>query len=153
MKQIEEIMKKIDWNSSSEDKNKGIKLAKKVKNLDFFMQPCSEHYNKNVWEGCAIIISNRNDEELKPYIEKMLDWLQDMNWPGYKIIFDRMCNMKANILIEEYNKCVEKALKNKDYNWLTYLAGLLKNKELHNIIDKGQRNILEKYYDKYIKLT
>ena len=61
--------------------------------------------------------------------------------------------MKANILLEEYNKCVEKALKNKDYNWLTYLAGLLKNKELHKMIDEEQRNILERYYNKYIEST
>ena len=148
MQDINIIMNKLDWNSSKEDKIIGIGLAKKVQNLSYFMQPCDSKYNKNVWEGCAMVINEKTDKELEPYIEQLLEWLQDANWPGFNIIFDRLSIMNAELLIDKYVYCVEKALK-EDYEWLNYLSGLIKNKKLYNLLPVEQKKLLKKYYKNY----
>lgn len=49
MNDIDNIMNKLDWNASEKDKKTGIELAKQVKNIEYFIQPCDAKYNKNVW--------------------------------------------------------------------------------------------------------
>ena len=34
-------------------------------------------HNKNVWENCAVIIAEKNDENLKPYLVELLDKIYD----------------------------------------------------------------------------
>ena len=90
MVNIDYIMNLIDWNSSIENQNKGIKLAKDVKCINVFLQPCDNKYNKNVWDNCAKIIAKRCDKELEPYLHELFEWLMDMNWPGADSIFERL---------------------------------------------------------------
>lgn len=82
-------MKLIDWNNSIEEQLQGIELAKNVKCLSVFLRP-GMPYGKNVWYNCAKILSERTDEELETYIVALMEWLQDMNWPGAFCIFDRL---------------------------------------------------------------
>ena len=88
--ELECILKMLDWNSSKEIQKKGRKKAEKIKDLNMFIQPVDKKYNKNVWENCAIILQNKSDEELSPYLERILEWLQDINWPGAELILERM---------------------------------------------------------------
>ena len=76
---IETIFCMLDWNNPIETQELGRLLAKDLTNLDLFCQPFCEKYNKNVWENCAIILSEKRDAELQPYLTKMLEWLQDLN--------------------------------------------------------------------------
>lgn len=94
MYNIDDIMDMLDWNQSKEEQEKGLKLAKNIKSINVFIQPLDPKHNKNVWENCAKVLSERSDEELKPYIISLLEWLQDMNWPGAFIIFKRLKNYK-----------------------------------------------------------
>lgn len=149
MSNINDIMKKIDWNSSQEEKTKGIELAKKVQDLSYFLQPCTPKYNKNVWEGCAMIINEKTDEELEPYLEQLLEWLQDANWPGFDIIFNRMIIMNEELLVNKYIFCVDRAIKEKDYDWLNYLSRLITNENLYNLIPKEYKEILKEHYRNY----
>lgn len=94
MYNIDDIMDMLDWNQNKEEQEKGLKLAKSIKSINVFIQPLDFKHNKNVWENCAKVLSERSDEELKPYIISLLEWLQDMNWPGAFIIFERLKNYK-----------------------------------------------------------
>ena len=87
---IDQIMNLIDWNKSAAEQLKGIKMAEKVENINVFLRPCNKNYNKNVWENCAKILSKRTDEELSPYLMELLEWLQDLNWPGGFCVLERL---------------------------------------------------------------
>ena len=87
---IDYILDLFDWNQSPEKQAEGLNLAKTVKSVHVFLQPADKNHCKNVWENCAIAISQRTDEELRPYLGKLLDWLVDMNWPGAWRIFERL---------------------------------------------------------------
>ena len=82
---IDYIMDLLDWNNSAEEQEKGIRLARDVKCINVFLQPRSNRYhryNKNVWDNCAKILSDRSDEELEPYLTALFEWIEDLNWPG-----------------------------------------------------------------------
>lgn len=90
MVDIDYIMSLLDWNKSMAEQAEGIKLAREVESINVFLQPCNKKYNKNVWDNCAKILSERTDEELSPYLDELLEWLQDLNWPGAFCILERL---------------------------------------------------------------
>ena len=115
---VTEIMSMLDWNMPLEIQSKGISLAKKIETIIPFIQPLTPKYNKNVWENCAIIIADKSDEKLKPHLLELLEWLQDMNWPGAFCILDRLQKYTDNnSLHSAINICVQKAKGCNDEVW------------------------------------
>ena len=122
---IDYIMDLLDWNNSIEKQEQGIALAKDVKCINVFLQPCSKNYNKNVWDNCAKILSARSNEELSPYMIELMEWLQDMNWPGAFCIFDRLKGMVNEQLFQySYTICLKCARALDDETWESNLKML-----------------------------
>ena len=115
---IDYIMDLMDWNRSENDQAKGLELAKNVQNFNVFLQPCNEKYNKNVWDNCAKVLSQKTDKELMPYLENLLEWLQDLNWPGALIILDRLNHYRDSVAFDPpYNECMKRAVLLEDEIW------------------------------------
>ena len=120
MVDINYIMGLLDWGNSIEKQEKGIKLAKNIECINVFLQPCSENYNKNVWDNCAKILSARSNEELFPYMVELMEWLRDMNWPGAFCIFDRLKGLVNEPLFEysySYTICLKYARALENETW------------------------------------
>lgn len=125
MVNIDYIMDLLDWNNSIEKQEQGIEMAKDVKCINVFLQPCSKNYNKNVWDNCAKILSARSNEELSPYMIELMEWLQDMNWPGAFCIFDRLKEMVNEQLFQySYTICLKCARALDDETWESNLKML-----------------------------
>lgn len=126
MVEVTEIMDMIDWHMPPEIQAKGISLAKDIETIIPFIQPLTPRHNKNVWENCAVIIAEKGDEKLKPYLVELLEWLQDMNWPGAFCILERLQRYSDNNSIQSViNICVEKAKGCNDEVWEDNLHLLL----------------------------
>ena len=80
----------LDWNRTEEEQAEGLRLARQVKAFNVFLQPCDDKNNKNVWDNCALIISEKEDLELFSYLFDLFMWIQDLNWPGALCIVDRL---------------------------------------------------------------
>ena len=118
MVNIDYIMDLLDWNNSIEKQEQGIEMAKDVKCINVFLQPGSRYYGKNVWDNCAKILSARSNEELSPYMIELMEWLQDMNWPGAFCIFDRLKGMVNEQLFQHsYTICLKYAQALEDEVW------------------------------------
>lgn len=116
----------LDWNVDVEVQNEGRQLAKDINPITPFIQPLTEKYNKNVWDNCAKIIGERDDIELKPFLIKLLEWIQDMNWPGSAFIFERLCKYSDNIsLYNAISNCINKAIACNDEIWISNLKSLI----------------------------
>ncbi len=127
MVNIDYIMELIDWNNSIEEQALGIRLARDVKCINAFLQPGSP-YGKNVWDNCAKILSERTNEELAPYLIELMEWLQDMNWPGAFCILDRLKKMTGDSLFEYlYNSSLKYAKVLEDDVWESNLKMLKKS--------------------------
>ena len=125
MVNIDYIMDLLDWNNSIEKQEQGIEMAKDVKCINVFLQPGSRYYGKNVWDNCAKILSARSNEELSPYMIELMEWLQDMNWPGAFCIFDRLKGMVNEQLFQySYTICLKCARALDDETWESNLRML-----------------------------
>ena len=131
---LDEIYESFIWDSSYTDEEYeykilvGINEAKKYKYLFPFIQPIIPEKSKGIWEPCARVIALKTDEELKPYLHLLFEWLQDLNWPGAYVIFDRLLKMPFSMLENEFNYCKFRAEKEKDKLWLMALEDFLKQK-------------------------
>ena len=120
---IDQIFEMISWDSEKKTQLIGIEKAKSIINLSVLFQPTE---SKSVWENCAIIISSKTNEQLKPYVISMFEWLQDMNWPGANIIFNRLLQMPFDMLELPYKTVYKMAEKNDDIIWITVLQDFTK---------------------------
>ena len=119
-------MDMLDWYMPAKIQSKGISLAKNIETIVPFIQPLTPRHNKNVWKNCAIIIAEKSDDKLKPHLIELLEWLQDMNWPGAFCILDRLKKYSDDYAIRSaINICVEKAKDCNDVVWEANLYLLL----------------------------
>ena len=75
---------------------------------------------------------SKSDSVLEPYLDEILKWLQDLNWPGASIILNRLKNYSGEKLKKPFLKCFTKAINlNNEHGlmWLDYLSELLDNKQ------------------------
>ena len=116
MADIDYIMDLLDWNRTEEEQAEGLRLARQVKAFNVFLQPCDDKNNKNVWDNCALIISEKEDLDLLVYLPNLFMWIQDLNWPGALCIVDRLHKYGKMISYDrQWRKAYTcaKALKNK----------------------------------------
>lgn len=132
---IDEIYDLFMWdNQLSNEENeakaqKGIEAAKQIKNLFPFMRPIvvPPKKSKSVWEPCAKVVAMRSDEELLPYIFLLLEWVQDLNWPGAEIIYDRVVQFPYASIEFAFRHTRRKAEQTNDSFWLAVLDDLYKD--------------------------
>ena len=144
--EIKNIMNKLR-SCDNKEQQKGIKLAKKVKDLTPFFQPLEEGIGKIIWEECAIIISERSDKELEKYLDKMLEWLKDLTWPGTFKIISRLKTFDYNLLLPQLNMSIEKAINLGDYIWLKNMLELIIDNDQKKCIEKIIRETKNQYED------
>ena len=129
---LDEIYESFIWDASytnEEYESKiaiGINEAKNYKYIYPFIQPLIPGKSKCIWEPCARIVALKSDEELKPYLYLLFEWLQDLNWPGAYVIFDRLLKMPFSLLENELEHCKWRAEKENDELWLMALEDFSK---------------------------
>ena len=123
MVNIDYIMELLDWNKTDSEQRYGIALAKNVQSINVFLQPCNSTINKNVWENCAIVLAEKSDEDLSPYLGELLAWLQDMNWPGAFRILNRLQEYSdTSSLNRIIGRCTQCARALGDVTWQNNLS-------------------------------
>ena len=114
MNDIDRIFDDLRCTNSEDVQARGIEAGKTVKHFSVFIMPVM---NKQIWYNCAKILEDKNDKELKPYFPVLLQWLQDMNWPGAEIIFNRLLKVTDPELLIDYNLCLSNAKHSGDKPW------------------------------------
>ena len=136
----------LNWKNSTETQLEGINLAKKINNLSLLIQPPAV---PSVWEYCANILFEKSDFELEPYLDELLEWLQDINRPGAMTILERLKNFSDEALKSSLENAIFKSqgmpLEDR-LMWLDYLSELLDNNVLVSILSKDILALLKKHY-------
>ena len=146
MGDIDRIMWLIDWNRSEDEQQAGISLAREISCINAFFRPIGLGYSKSVWDNCAIIIAERSDAELAPYISDMLLWLEDLNWPGAEIIQNRLIQFRDVETMSLHSRAIVPVLKTlKQDSWLGFIAELLRNTDLKKALSGEVVQILLEY--------
>ena len=87
---IDQIFDLLSWKQSESIQAEGVALARTIKNLQSFILPISFEHGKDIWDNCAVILSEKEDGLLFPYIDRLMDWFRDPNWPGSETIWNRL---------------------------------------------------------------
>ena len=145
---IDTLFEMLDERKPIEVQEEAIREARKIKSLSVFMQPIEY---KLSWKNCAKVICEKTDEELNSYTYEMLEWLQDLNWPGAFLIMERLEKMDPQLLLDVTIYEVKQALLLKDNEWLIYMSYLLKNKKFYDALseEKKYQKIMRRYYESY----
>lgn len=149
MERMNQIYQMLDYKNSIDIQEKGKQLARKITDLSLLITPPA---SPSVWEQCAIILSEKTDDELVPYLTSILQWLYDLNWPGALTILNRLKNFSGKQLKKSFIDSVVRAINSHDEEgmmWLDYLSELLDNKELKEELSEEILNILEKHYNNW----
>lgn len=121
---IDKIYKMLSWDNNEEIQLWGIKEAENIKSLNVFILPILQNNSKSVWKNCAKILVNKSNGELKPYLIEILKWLQDMNWPGAELIYDRLLNFSYHDIETPLRICLSIAEQRNDSPWKKALISL-----------------------------
>lgn len=119
-----------------------IDMARQIKDLSVLIMPPAPPF---VWEKCAYILLEKTDRELEPYLEGMVEWMQDLNWPGALTILERLRKVDGRILLQPFLNCYErekvdaKVFQRAAYFWWD----LLENKPFREVLPKDVRMCLE----------
>lgn len=145
---IDTLYEMLDEEQPIEIQEAALREARKIKSLSVLMQPVEYKWS---WENCAKVICEKTDKELNSYKYEMLEWLQDLNWPGAFLIMERLEKMNPQLLLNATIYAVKQALLLKDNEWLTYMSYLLKNKKFYDALseEKKYQKIMKRYYESY----
>ncbi len=133
MTYLNSIMEMLDWNNPIEIQLKGRELAEGQIDLNELFQPKFQDKNIELWDNCALIISHKTDAELEPYLKKMFNWIQDLNWPGAECILQRLLSFQVNdVFMQGLTECMKKADASDDENWFYSLEKIYNNASLRD---------------------
>lgn len=134
----------LDWDNPIEIQEQGVLLGREEKDIRYLLQPGIElKSGKNVWDNCAKILEQKSDEELQPYLKELLEWLQDLTWPGAMTILNRLMKFQPDMLLPELESAIKNAQDMNMLTWIEFLSYLLKNKELEKKINPECIKIIE----------
>lgn len=139
----------LNWQSRFDDQLQGIKLARNIDDLSLIILPYANGESKGIWENCARALYEISDDRLEKYLPSLLEWLQDLNWPGALIILDRLKIFSGEKLKKPFMERFTYAnnLNNEEgLMWLDYLSELLDNEELKAELPKPIIEKLQKHY-------
>lgn len=121
-----------------------------AKQLILPMGELLEEKGSALWEECSVILSLIRFDKVLPNFDLLLEWYQDINWPGAIRITEVIKYHRSEIDIEIIEGTIRKAKDVNDYSWLTYLKFLLE--ELEFLDDKYLSKDIRKIIDCVEKL-
>lgn len=146
MPDINKIYEMLNWRNSPAVQLEGIRLVREINDLSLLIQPPAD---PSVWEHCAKVLCEKSDAELEPYLDGLLEWLQDLNWPGAMTIVERLKTFSGEKLKKPLESAIIKSNKmsdNEGLMWQDYLSELLDNSVLVSNLSEEMLTLLKKHY-------
>lgn len=144
---IPEIMEYLNCNADIDAQERAIEICCRSEDITPFIKP--SEYGKDVLENCAKIVVKKSDLILYPYLDRLIEWMQELHEPGAIIIQQRLKEFNGELLVFPFERFVKKAmnLDNEDTDKiLKSLSRLLDNEELKAVLSNEISEILHRYY-------
>lgn len=122
-REAEELIKALKWDVNEDEQKIAFdKLAYIEPELvEVLLQPI----NKDYWENAAKVLKLIGYPRNKLAIPGLLEWLQDMNWPGAIEAKEALMEVEKNILIPYIEKALLNAKEQDDTVWIAWIKELI----------------------------
>lgn len=104
--------------------------------LHLLLQPISKSY----WRNAAIVLKRIGYPRVKSILPELLQWIQDMNWPGAQEIVDLLITVDEEIVPH-----AKKVLKSGDGIWIIWL--------LSEVVSKWNKDLKKQIKDDLYELS
>ena len=110
------VIDSLDVNAPEDIRTETMEQIIKDKNFDLtgLMRPPNK---ENCWQFCALTIREINNERLYKHTYEMLEWLQDITWPGAIVIMEKLVTFPRDILEPDLIKAKHAAELAEDSTW------------------------------------
>jgi len=98
---------------------------------------------KKCWENAAIVLKEIGYPRNKLALPGLIEWLQDMNWPGATTAADTLRKIDIKIIVPYIEEALLKASKEEDYIWITNIKELVINKMMLSESDFSRKEVYE----------
>lgn len=122
--QVRELVKKLDWNNPQSDIDHAISSLTTIDDDNIRMLILPE-LDKNLWANAAVVLKKIGYPRIKHIVPELIEWLQDMNWPGTNTIIELLGTVDTKVLIPHVAEALIKAREDDDDMWLGGIKMLL----------------------------
>lgn len=136
--ELNEYIKNLNWEVPQYLQDYAISRLINIEDskLYLLLQPIS----KGHWKNAAIVLNKIGYPRVKSIIPGLLQWIQDMNWPGAQEIADLLVTIDDKIV-----PYVTQALKSGDGIWIMWI--------LSEVVSKWNRDLSNQIKDNLLELT
>ena len=96
--------------------------------------------NSLCFQNASDILLKMPMQRLIPIAADLLEWAQDLNWPGTKTVISIISKMPTNVVLDAFAKAKERAVNENDEEWIFNLNLLEESEYRASFISETQGN-------------
>ncbi len=149
--ECETYIQQLHWDTPEPLRNE---VKEKLKQMsENQMQMLIFPHGKGYWDGAAEVITAIGLPRVQNIMPGVMEWLQDMNWPGSQIIYDFLCHQKKETILPHINKALHTASQQNDEMWLYWMMQLMEEMQIkaEDFTDPETQTIFKRAEDYYHK--
>ncbi len=123
---LEKLISDLNWKNSIELQKMAIENLMKIEDMQVIhlIKPIA----KSHWQNAALVIKKIGYPRNRQAIPGLIEWIQDMNWPGAEIAFEILLSIDVSILLPHIEIAIQKAINENDEIWIMAIRELIINK-------------------------
>jgi hypothetical protein len=123
---INVLIGNLSWDTNSDIQQKAIEKLSIIneKYINMLIRPV----DKRFWENAALVLKKIGYPRNELAIPGLLEWLQDMNWPGAWIALETLQDIDILALLPYIENALKKAVAEDDEMWIMAIKELAINR-------------------------
>lgn len=127
MNNIRGYIKDLSWSKPEEIQKKAIKKLENIRDEDIILlaNQDDELCSKDCWGNAATVLKKIGYPRINPAIPYLMEWFQDINWPGVLTIIQSFKGIDTIILVPYIEEAMKRAVQEDDEMWCYWLEYLV----------------------------
>lgn len=145
---IFEQIRELHWDQPRDVQQRAIEKLSRLNGEEvIFLAKHSEVLQKPTWENAARVLKQIGYPKNAPALPYLMEWFQDINWPGVDDVIILMGKIELSILKPVIEEAGLRCLQAGDQDWALGILQLIHRIKSEKILDKAFMHKLEKLAD------
>ncbi|MBA2939978.1 DUF5071 domain-containing protein [Paenibacillus sp. CGMCC 1.16610] len=132
LEDIYKLIKDLSWNNPEHVQRDAVKELSNLKDEDVILlaKQSNDLCSKPCWDNAAIVLKNIGYPANAMALPYLMEWFQDITWPGVRPIITTLKDIETKILIPHIKNASISAINENDDCWANGLVYLIKELNL-----------------------